>query len=67
MSNRLTSSAWLKTSRQRRIWLIAGALLVMVFTEAVSLGLLEPPKDADIVAGELQSVISPSYGGPYAA
>jgi glycine dehydrogenase subunit 1 len=44
-----------------------GALLVMVFTEAVSLGLLEPPRDADIVAGELQSfAISPSYGGPFA-
>jgi len=44
-----------------------GALLVVVFTEAVSLGLLEPPADADIVAGELQSfAISPSYGGPYA-
>jgi glycine dehydrogenase subunit 1 len=44
-----------------------GALLVVVFTEAVSLGLLEPPTDADIVAGELQSfAISPSYGGPYA-
>ncbi|MBC8167492.1 MAG: aminomethyl-transferring glycine dehydrogenase subunit GcvPA [Bryobacteraceae bacterium] len=43
-----------------------GALLVMVFTEAVSLGLLEPPRDADIVAGELQSfAITPSYGGPY--
>jgi glycine dehydrogenase subunit 1 len=44
-----------------------GSLLVMVFAEAVSLGLLEPPRDADIVAGELQSfAISPSYGGPYA-
>src|SRR5215475_2030844 len=44
-----------------------GALLVVVFTEAVSLGLLEPPADADIVAGELQSfAIPPSYGGPYA-
>jgi len=44
-----------------------GALLVMVFSEAVSLGLLEPPRDADIVAGELQSfAISPSYGGPFA-
>jgi glycine dehydrogenase subunit 1 len=44
-----------------------GALLVLVFTEAVSLGLLEPPAGADIVAGELQSfAISPSYGGPYA-
>jgi glycine dehydrogenase subunit 1 len=44
-----------------------GALLVVVFTEAVSLGLLAPPAGADIVAGELQSfAISPSYGGPYA-
>jgi glycine dehydrogenase subunit 1 len=44
-----------------------GALLVAVFTEAVSLGILEPPAEADIVAGELQSfAISPSYGGPYA-
>jgi glycine dehydrogenase subunit 1 len=45
----------------------SGALLVVIFTEAVSLGLLEPPAEADIVAGELQSfAISPSYGGPYA-
>ena len=44
-----------------------GALLVLVFTEAVSLGLLEPPAEADIVAGELQSfAISPCYGGPFA-
>jgi glycine dehydrogenase subunit 1 len=44
-----------------------GALLVFMFTEAVSLGLLEPPRDADIVAGELQSfAIPPSYGGPFA-
>ncbi len=44
-----------------------GALLVVVFTEAVSLGLVAPPVEADIVAGELQSfAISPSYGGPYA-
>ena len=43
-----------------------GALLVVMFTEAVSLGILEPPADADIVAGELQSfAISPSYGGPF--
>jgi glycine dehydrogenase subunit 1 len=43
-----------------------GALLVAVFTEAVSLGILRPPAEADIVAGELQSfAISPSYGGPY--
>jgi glycine dehydrogenase subunit 1 len=44
-----------------------GALLIFVFTEAVSLGILEPPADADIVVGELQSfAISPSYGGPFA-
>jgi glycine dehydrogenase subunit 1 len=45
----------------------AGALLIDVFTEAVALGLLRPPAEADIVAGELQSfAIPPSYGGPYA-
>ncbi len=44
-----------------------GALLVFIFTEAVSLGILEPPVEADIVAGELQSfAISPSFGGPFA-
>lgn len=44
-----------------------GALLVVSFAEAVSLGILEPPRDADIVCGELQSfAISPSYGGPFA-
>jgi glycine dehydrogenase subunit 1 len=43
-----------------------GALLVVVFSEAVALGLIEPPADADIVVGELQSfAISPSYGGPF--
>jgi glycine dehydrogenase subunit 1 len=44
-----------------------GALLIVVFTEAVSLGILRPVEEADIVAGELQSfAISPSYGGPSA-
>ncbi|HWB84831.1 MAG TPA: aminomethyl-transferring glycine dehydrogenase subunit GcvPA [Bryobacteraceae bacterium] len=44
-----------------------GALLIVIFTEAVSLGILDPPAGADIVAGELQSfATSPSYGGPYA-
>jgi glycine dehydrogenase subunit 1 len=44
-----------------------GALLVFAFSEAISLGLLEPPRDADIVAGELQSfATAPSYGGPFA-
>jgi glycine dehydrogenase subunit 1 len=42
-------------------------LLIHIFTEAVSLGLLEPCANSDIVAGELQSfAIAPSYGGPYA-
>jgi glycine dehydrogenase subunit 1 len=44
-----------------------GALLVVSFAEAVSLGLVAPPTDADIVCGELQSfAITPSYGGPFA-
>ena len=44
----------------------SGALLVVVFSEAASLGLLAPPVEADIVAGELQSFAHPtSYGGPY--
>jgi glycine dehydrogenase subunit 1 len=43
-----------------------GALMVSVFTEAVSLGLLRPPVEADIVVGELQSfAIPPSFGGPF--
>jgi glycine dehydrogenase subunit 1 len=44
-----------------------GALLVATVTEAVSLGLLNPPAEADIVAMEGQSFgLAPSYGGPYA-
>ena len=43
-----------------------GALLIDVFAEAVALGLIAPPVQADIVAGEMQSyAISPSYGGPF--
>ncbi|MCX5481201.1 aminomethyl-transferring glycine dehydrogenase subunit GcvPA [Kaistia geumhonensis] len=45
-----------------------GALLVAVFTEAVSLGLVEPPgaQGADIVVGEGQSIGNPlTFGGPY--
>ena len=43
-----------------------GALLVVAFSEAASLGLVAPPAAADIVAGELQSFAHPSsYGGPY--
>ena len=44
-----------------------GALLVATVTEAVSLGLVNPPAEADIVAMEGQSFgLAPSYGGPYA-
>jgi glycine dehydrogenase subunit 1 len=44
----------------------SGALLVATVTEAVSLGLVKPPAEADIVAMEGQSFgLAPSYGGPY--
>ena len=45
-----------------------GALLVSVFTEAVSLGLIMPPGEmgADIAAGEGQSIGNGlNFGGPY--
>ncbi len=45
-----------------------GALLVAVFTEVVSLGLVEPPgaMGADIVAGEGQSIGNRlNFGGPF--
>jgi glycine dehydrogenase subunit 1 len=45
----------------------AGALLVVAIAEGVSLGILQPPVDADIVAMEAQSFgLPPSYGGPFA-
>jgi glycine dehydrogenase subunit 1 len=44
----------------------AGALLVVAITEALSLGLVKPPSEADIVAMEGQSFgLPPSYGGPF--
>src|SRR5690348_210470 len=44
----------------------AGALLIDCITEPVSLGIVKPPEDADIVALEAQSFgVPPSYGGPF--
>jgi glycine cleavage system P protein (glycine dehydrogenase) subunit 1 len=43
-----------------------GALLVVSIAEAVSLGVVRPPVEADIVSMEAQSFGVPvSYGGPY--
>jgi glycine dehydrogenase subunit 1 len=45
----------------------SGALLVTAITEGVSLGVMKPPVEADIVAMEAQSFgLAPSYGGPFA-
>lgn len=44
----------------------AGALLVTTVTEALSLAVVKPPAEADIVALEGQSFgLPPSYGGPF--
>src|ERR1700751_5209971 len=44
----------------------SGALLVVSIAEAVSLGIVEPPRQADIVAMEAQSFGVPlGFGGPY--
>jgi glycine dehydrogenase subunit 1 len=44
----------------------AGGLVVTAITEAVSLGIVRPPAEADIVAMEGQAFgVAPSYGGPY--
>ncbi|HMD31385.1 MAG TPA: aminomethyl-transferring glycine dehydrogenase subunit GcvPA, partial [Candidatus Acidoferrales bacterium] len=45
----------------------AGALLVVAVAEAVALGAVRPPVEADIVAMEAQSLgLAPSFGGPFA-
>jgi glycine dehydrogenase subunit 1 len=43
-----------------------GAMLVVSIAEAISLGIVEPPQQADIIAMEAQSFGVPlGYGGPY--
>jgi glycine dehydrogenase subunit 1 len=45
----------------------SGALLVTAIAEALSLGVVKSPTEADIVAMEAQSFgLAPSYGGPFA-
>ena len=43
-----------------------GALLIVTVTEPLSLAVVKPPSDADIVCGEAQSFGVPvAFGGPY--
>src|SRR2546421_11837110 len=44
----------------------SGSMLVVSIAEAVSLGIVEPPREADIIAMEAQSFGVPmGFGGPY--
>lgn len=55
-----------KYEKWRKLCDETGALLVVVITEILSLGLLPAPTSADIVCGEAQSIgIGMSYGGPH--
>jgi glycine dehydrogenase subunit 1 len=55
-----------ETAELARLVKNSGALLVVAITEGVSLGLVKPPAEADIVAMEGQSFgLAPSYGGPF--
>ncbi len=50
----------------RKLCTEKGALLVVVVSEILSLGLMNPPVQADIVCGEAQSIgVNMSYGGPH--
>ena len=43
-----------------------GAMLIVSIAEAISLGIVKPPAEADIVSLEAQSFgVAPSYGGPF--
>jgi glycine dehydrogenase subunit 1 len=45
----------------------SGAIFIVAIAEGVSLGIVRPPVEADIVAMEAQSFgLTPSYGGPFA-
>ncbi len=55
-----------KYSEWRKKCDATGALLIVVITEIISLGLLPAPTEADIVCGEAQSIGLPmSFGGPH--
>ena len=45
---------------------VKGALLIVSIAEALSLGIVRPPVEADIVSLEAQSFgVAPGFGGPY--